>query len=147
MEITKNQITSKRSVEGLSGKSPAGRTFAWEFAKLQQVQNDLQREIERSLAFDRDFQDFRTLEESGVSAIGKFRASFFESGLGRTPVGILGYTLMMPDGKEDPISREVRIHLDLDGAPVFRVNTLETRTMGVMAMLMSASIGHMLLKK
>lgn len=115
-----DHVTARRVPESLSGKSPAGRTFAEEFAKIQQLVPSIEEEIGRALQND---PEFAPLLQSGVRAVANLRVTLAWSEFGKTPTGTLWYFLWMPSGEETaPIQHELRIWLSHAGSPIFSVN-------------------------
>lgn len=139
-----SHMTVSQQKGGLSRRSPAGRTFAFEFSRIRGIAPVLENEIRGLL--DR-YKDFGLVEKSGVSVEpDPLRVGRIKSINGETPVGILSYKMRMPGKDPRPLEMQITIYLGEDGSPIFQVNEEKFHNLNTAAILMSAAIRHFLFK-
>lgn len=139
-----DHVTARRTVESLSGRSPAGRTFAEEFAEIQKVTPSIEEGIECALQSD---PEFAPVLQRGARAVANLRTSFENSEFGKIPTGTLQYRLWMPSGeKTAPIQHELVICLSHAGTPIFRVNGRQFTGAEEAVLIMKTAIKYMLTK-
>lgn len=134
-------VTVSQRKGGLSRRSPAGRSFAFEFSRIRGIAPVLENEITDRLNGD---ESFCVMQQSGMAAVAEeLRVGCRVTPEGETPVGILGYKVRMPDGELVPLAREVQIYLGADGSPIFQVGRCKFNNLDTAAMLMSVAIRNL----
>ncbi|MDO8466930.1 MAG: hypothetical protein Q7S83_02190 [bacterium] len=136
-----NTTTSRRAVRSLSELSPAGRTFAKEFAEIQKLAPSIVEGVERALKCDPDFVLFF---ESGVRVMANLRCAPEESAFGDIPTGILEYRIQMPTGEELVLQQELKIQLSYSGTPIFWVGELRLTSLKAASLVMETAVKYML---
>ncbi len=140
-----DRVTTRRSMESLSGKSPAGRTFAEEFAEIRRLEFSVEENIEEALRGD---PEFAPVLESGAVAVPTFRVALEKGEFGAIPTGTLQYRLRMPSGEETaPIQHELTICLSHAGSPIFRVNGRQFTCVTEAVLILKTAIKYMLTKE